>query len=89
MVAQLYTKGECHGTHPFIVQIRDEDTHMPLPGITVGEIGPKMGFNTADNGFLGFDHYRIPRDHMMMKNAQVLKVSLLLKEELKIAFHDF
>ncbi|KAH9633539.1 hypothetical protein HF086_013216 [Spodoptera exigua] len=79
VVAQLYTKGECHGTHPFIVQIRDEDTHMPLPGITVGEIGPKMGFNTADNGFLGFDHYRIPRDHMMMKNAQVLKDGTYVK----------
>ncbi|CAH0694980.1 unnamed protein product [Spodoptera exigua] len=79
VVAQLYTKGECHGTHPFIVQIRDEDTHMPLPGITVGEIGPKMGFNTADNGFLGFDHYRIPREHMMMKNAQVLKDGTYVK----------
>ncbi|XP_075992719.1 acyl-coenzyme A oxidase 1-like [Anticarsia gemmatalis] len=80
VVAQLYTKGECHGTHPFIVQIRDEDTHMPLPGIKVGDIGPKMGFNTGDNGFLGFDHYRIPRDHMMMKNAQVLKDGTYVKE---------
>ncbi|KAJ8736598.1 hypothetical protein PYW08_007254 [Mythimna loreyi] len=79
VVAQLYTKGECHGTHPFIVQIRDEDTHVPLPGIKVGEIGPKMGFNTADNGFLGFDHYRIPREHMLMKNAQVLKDGTYVK----------
>lgn len=32
VVAQLYTKGQCHGIHPFIVQLRDEETHMPLPG---------------------------------------------------------
>lgn len=47
---------------------------MPLPGIKVGDIGPRMGFSTANNGFLGFDKHRIPRENMMMKNAQVLKV---------------
>ncbi|CAH0592213.1 unnamed protein product [Chrysodeixis includens] len=79
VVAQLYTKGVCHGTHPFIVQIRDEETHMPRPGVKVGDIGPKLGFNTADNGYLGFDNYRIPRDNMMMKNAQVLKDGTYVK----------
>ncbi|XP_053611144.1 probable peroxisomal acyl-coenzyme A oxidase 1 [Plodia interpunctella] len=79
VVAQLYTKGVCHGIHPFIVQIRDMDTHMPLPGVKVGEIGPKMGFNTADNGFLIFDNFRIPRENLMMKNAQVLKDGTYVK----------
>lgn len=74
-MAQLYTQGKCYGTHLFIVQIRDLETHIPLPGIKVGEIGPRMGFSTADNGFLGFNHFRIPRMNMMMKNAQVLKVN--------------
>ena len=32
VVAQLYTNDVCHGIHPFIVQLRDEETHMPLPG---------------------------------------------------------
>lgn len=76
-MAQLYTKGEHCGMQPFIVQIRDEETHMPLPGIKVGEIGAKLGFNTVNNGFLGFDNYRIPRDQMLMRYAQVLKVILL------------
>ncbi|KAJ2940648.1 hypothetical protein O0L34_g14755 [Tuta absoluta] len=79
VVAQLYTNGKCHGTHPFMVQIRDEETHMPLPGIKVGDIGPRMGFSTADNGFLGFEHVRIPRENMMMKNAQVLKDGTYVK----------
>ncbi|CAH2049992.1 unnamed protein product, partial [Iphiclides podalirius] len=73
VVAQLYTKGQCHGIHSFIVQVRDEDTHMPLPGMKVGEIGAKLGLNSVNNGFLGFDNVRIPRSHMLMKHAQVLK----------------
>lgn len=74
-MAQLYTKGKCHGIHPFIVQLRDEETHMPLPGIKVGEIGAKLGMNGTNNGFLGFDQVRIPRDYMLMKNSKVLEVS--------------
>ena len=73
-MAQLYTRGKCHGTHPFIVQLRDEETHLPLPGVDVGEIGPKLGLNSNDNGYLGFNNYRIPRDQMLMKHAQVLEV---------------
>lgn len=72
VVAQLYTKGKCHGIHPFIVQLRDEDTWNPLPGIKIGEIGPKLGMKSVNNGYLGFDHVRIPRKNMLMKNAQVL-----------------
>ncbi|CAH0724581.1 unnamed protein product, partial [Brenthis ino] len=73
LMAQLYINGKNYGIQPFTVQIRDEETHMPLPGIKVGEIGPKLGFNSANNGFLGFDNVRIPRTMMLMKNAQVLK----------------
>ncbi|XP_076631594.1 acyl-coenzyme A oxidase 1 [Colletes latitarsis] len=71
VVAQLYTKGECRGIHPFIVQLRDEDTHEPLPGIKIGEIGTKLGMNATNNGFLGFESFRIPRENMLMKNSQV------------------
>lgn len=73
VLAQLYTKGKCYGIHPFMVQIRSMEDHTPLPGITVGEIGPKMGMRAADNGFLKLDNVRIPRENMLMKNAQVTK----------------
>ncbi|XP_013149592.1 PREDICTED: probable peroxisomal acyl-coenzyme A oxidase 1 [Papilio polytes] len=73
VMARLYIKGKSHGIQPFMVQIRDEETHMPLPGIKLGEIGAKLGFNTVNNGFLGFENHRIPRDRMLMKNAQVSK----------------
>ncbi len=31
-MAQLYTRDKCEGIHPFLVQLRDEETHEPLPG---------------------------------------------------------
>lgn len=31
-MAQLYTQGKNCGIHMFMVQIRDLETHMPLPG---------------------------------------------------------
>lgn len=74
VVAQLYTKGVCHGIHPFIVNLRDEETHKPMPGIKIGEIGCKLGMNATNNGYLGFKNVRIPRMNMLMKNNQVLKV---------------
>lgn len=72
VVAQLYTKGQCHGIHPFVVQLRDEETWMPMPGIKIGEIGPKLGMKSVNNGYLGFDHVRIPRKNMLMRNNKVM-----------------
>lgn len=75
VVAQLYIKGKHYGIHPFIVQLRDEETHAPMSGIKIGEIGHKLGMNATNNGYLGFTNVRIPRKHMLMKNNQVLKVN--------------
>jgi acyl-CoA oxidase len=30
--------------------------------------------HTVNNGFLGFENVRIPREHMLMKNSKVLEV---------------
>ncbi|KAG7175001.1 Peroxisomal acyl-coenzyme A oxidase 1-like 3, partial [Homarus americanus] len=79
VMAQLYTKGTCHGIHPFIVQLRDEETHQSMPGVTVGEIGPRLGLNTNDNGFLRFDHCRIPRTNLLMKHSKVLEDGTYVK----------
>ncbi|XP_020014929.2 peroxisomal acyl-coenzyme A oxidase 1 isoform X1 [Castor canadensis] len=71
VLAQLFTQGKCYGLHAFIVPIREIGTHKPLPGITVGDIGPKFGYEEMDNGYLKMDNYRIPRENMLMKHAQV------------------
>ncbi|KAJ5235111.1 uncharacterized protein N7469_004279 [Penicillium citrinum] len=48
-----------HGPHPFIVQVRDMKTHLPLDGIVVGDIGPKYGYITMDNAYMLFDHFSV------------------------------
>ena len=79
VVAQLYSNGKCHGIHPFMVQLRDVETWKPMAGITIGEIGPKLGMKTINNGYLGFNNVRIPRENMLMKNNQVLADGTFIK----------
>lgn len=63
--------GVDHGIHTFIVPVRDMKTHKALPGVVIGDIGPKMGWNTVDNGFLAFNQVRIPRANMLARYASV------------------
>ncbi|EXC02107.1 Peroxisomal acyl-coenzyme A oxidase 1 [Morus notabilis] len=72
----IITDDRDYGVHGFIVQLRSLDDHLPLPGITVGDIGNKFGsgaYNTMDNGLLRFDNVRIPRDQMLMRISQVTR----------------
>lgn len=73
VMAQLYTQGKCHGTHLFLVQVRSMEDHSIMPGIEIGDIGPKFGFVGVDNGYMKLNKYRIPRMNMLMKYAQVLE----------------
>ncbi|XP_045145944.1 peroxisomal acyl-coenzyme A oxidase 2 isoform X2 [Echinops telfairi] len=72
VLAQLICSGAQQGMHAFMVPIRSLRDHSPLPGITVGDIGPKMDFDHTDNGFLRLDHVRVPRENMLSRFAQVL-----------------
>ena len=71
--AQLIIKGKSFGLHAFLVPIRDPKTFKSLKGIEVGDIGPKQGFNTKDNGYCIFNNVRIPRKNMLMKYHTVSK----------------
>lgn len=79
VLAQLICSGAQRGMHAFIVPIRSLQDHTPLPGITVGDIGPKMDFDHTDNGFLRLDHVRIPRENMLSRFAQVLPDGTYIK----------
>ncbi|XP_018317694.1 peroxisomal acyl-coenzyme A oxidase 3 isoform X2 [Mycetomoellerius zeteki] len=85
--AQLITPDEVNrGLHVFIVPIRDLQTHLPFPGVTVGDMGEKIGLNGIDNGFVMFNNYSIPRNCLLNRNADVSedgKYVLALKDERK------
>jgi acyl-CoA oxidase len=69
--AQLYVKGVCHGVHGFLVPIRNKTDNMPLPGVILGDCGPKVGNENIDNGFIAFNNYRISRDSLLNRFSQV------------------
>lgn len=84
--AKLIANGQPLGVHSFIVPIRDSQ-QRPLPGIEVGDIGPKYGFVTKDNGYLMMKNIRIPRKNMLRKYVTLNKDgSLEMKGNPKIGY---
>jgi len=71
LYAQLIIDGKSHGVQPFLVQTRDISTHQFLPGVSGGDIGPKFGYHSKENGWLRFANVRIPRSNMLMRYSQV------------------
>ncbi|CAH0406267.1 unnamed protein product [Chilo suppressalis] len=65
--AVLISNGKNHGLHTFVVPIRDPVTLKPFPGVTVGDIGEKIGLNGVDNGFVMFDKYHVPKEAALDK----------------------
>ena len=49
------------------MQIRDINTHKALPGIEVGDIGPKLGYDTKDNGFLKISNVSVPKNALLQR----------------------
>ena len=70
-MAQLIIDGKSYGPTPFCVQIRDLKTHEPLENIHIGDIGPKFGYNTMDNGFLLFNKVKVPHISMLARYTHV------------------
>lgn len=71
VMAQLIIDGKRYGPHPFVVQIRDFQTHEALKDIHVGDIGPKFGYNTMDNGFLLLNQVKVPHTSMLARYSRI------------------
>ena len=56
-----------------MVEIRDVETWKIKAGIKCGDLGPKIGYNSKDNGWCQFDNVRIPRTNMLMGLCEISK----------------
>jgi acyl-CoA oxidase len=65
--AQCIVDENNYGVMGFVVPIRNLETHMPLKGIQLGDMGTKLGYNSVDNGWLIFNKVRIPRTNMLSR----------------------
>ena len=68
--ARLVIDSKDYGVKTFIVPLRDVN-HKVLPGISIGDIGAKMGREGVDNGWIQFSSVRIPRYFMLQKWCKV------------------
>ncbi|XP_078399736.1 peroxisomal acyl-coenzyme A oxidase 2-like [Cetorhinus maximus] len=80
VLAQLYTQEMCHGMHAFIIQIRSLVDHSALPGVKIGDIGPKMAFEQVDNGYLMLQNVHIPRENMLSRYSEVTSDGSYVKQ---------
>lgn len=69
--AQLIVRGENHGVHAFLVQLRSMEGHHLLPGVRIKDVGHKIGMNGLDNGRIWFDSVRIPRTQLLNRYGDV------------------
>ncbi|ODV78505.1 acyl-coenzyme a oxidase [Suhomyces tanzawaensis NRRL Y-17324] len=68
--ARLLIKGKDYGVKTFVVPLRDSN-HNLFPGVSIGDIGAKMGRQGVDNGWIQFSDVRIPRYFMLQKWCKV------------------
>lgn len=67
---RLLIGDEDHGPHPFLVKIRESDGKLSK-GITIKDMGYKLGLNGVDNGELIFDNFQINADSLLDSISRV------------------
>jgi acyl-CoA oxidase len=54
-----------------LTPIRDQSTHETFEGCLVGDCGDKIGLQGIDNGWVKFTNYKLPKDLLLNKFADV------------------
>lgn len=69
---QLYTPDseQSRGVHCILARIRTDDG-QPVEGVRLGDHGYKGGLAGVDNGTIMFDNYRVPREALLNRFADV------------------
>lgn len=68
--AQLFIGKANEGIHAILVRIRNEDMSV-CDGVTIHDMGMKMGCNGVDNGKLGFENVRVPADQLLDRFSSI------------------
>eukprot|EP01100_Stratorugosa_tubuloviscum_P001023 TRINITY_DN122_c0_g1_i2.p1 TRINITY_DN122_c0_g1~~TRINITY_DN122_c0_g1_i2.p1 ORF type:complete len:670 (+),score=329.37 TRINITY_DN122_c0_g1_i2:54-2063(+) len=69
--ARLIIDDKDYGVHSFNLPIRSKYDHSTLAGIELGDIGPKLGFDAVDNGYMKLTNVRIPLENLLNRFAKV------------------
>lgn len=64
--ANLIIDNKSYGIHVFVVNLRNDKGEI-LPGINIGDCGPKMGMNGIDNGWVIFRKVKVPYEALLDK----------------------
>jgi acyl-CoA oxidase len=87
LFARLVIDGNSYGIHCFMVPLRDLHTFKHFSGVKTGDLGPKVGYSTKDNGWATFNNVRIPRTNMLMGLAEVDKEgSFSIKKDMRVLY---
>ena len=63
------------------------NSYKHIKGVKTGDVGPKFGYHSKDNGWATFDQVRIPRMHMLMGLAEVEKDGTFsIKSDVKVLY---
>ena len=63
-------QAESQGVHCLLVRIREDDGSA-VDGVRIGDHGHKGGLKGVDNGTISFDNYRVPREALLNRFADV------------------
>lgn len=66
----LLDGGRNEGIHAILVRIRNEDMSV-CPGVTIEDMGMKIGCNGVDNGKLAFDNVRVSADALLNRFSDI------------------
>jgi acyl-CoA oxidase len=71
LFSKVIIGGKKIGVFPIIVEIRDLITHKLLPNMDIGDIGPKFGYSSKENGFMKFNGLRVPKDNILSRFFEI------------------
>ena len=68
--ARLIIKDNDEGIHAFLVPIRDKELNV-INGVSIWDMGHKIGINGIDNASIGFNNVKVPKDSLLGDTSSI------------------